>query len=200
MFAFGFERVYRFKKGMQGTHELLSDFVLNGSEGAFRELVAAYIDFVYSTALRIVGGDRHLAQDIAQNVFIDLARKAAALPADVKLGGWLHRHTCFLSRKALRHEGRRKAREQRAVELQAISDFTDENLSYLTSVLDEVINDLGNEDRKAIILRFFEQLDFRSLGKVLGSSEDPRGCASPAPSTSWARCSKAADSHYQSLD
>ena len=157
---------------MPGTHELLSEFVRNGSERAFRELVHAYIDFVYSTALRIVKGNRLLAEDIAQNVFIDLSRKASALPPDVKLGGWLHRHTVFLAYKLLRHEGRRKVREQLALELHAASSVDDENLAQVTAVLDEVIQALGEEDRAAIILRFFEQLDFRSVGKALGRSED----------------------------
>jgi DNA-directed RNA polymerase specialized sigma24 family protein len=78
---------------MAGTQSLLLEYVQKGSERAFRELVTAYIDFVFSTALRIVGGDRHLAEDITQTVFADLARKAATLPADLRLGGWLHRHT-----------------------------------------------------------------------------------------------------------
>ena len=39
-------------------------------------------------------------------------------------------------------------------------------------ILDEAINVLGAEDRKAILLRFFEQRDFRSVGEALGSNED----------------------------
>jgi len=88
---------------------LLNEYVRNGSERAFRELVAAYVNFVYGTALRFVGGDTHMAEDVAQTVFIDLARKAALLPANVQLGGWLHRHTCFVARKALRKERRASA-------------------------------------------------------------------------------------------
>ena len=157
---------------MTGTQSLLADYVRNGSERAFRELVTSFIDFVYSTAVRVVGGDRQLAEDVSQMVFVDLARKAAGLPEDVKLGGWLHRHTCFVAHKALRQEQRRKARERRAVELQLIADYTEDNLSQLASVLDEAINSLGAEDRRAILLRFFEQLDFQSVGEALGSSED----------------------------
>src|SRR5438876_10577771 len=99
---------------MTGTQALLAEYVRNGSERAFRELVDSYIRFVFSTALRVLGGNRALAEDISQAVFIDLARKAAVLRADVSLGGWLHRHTCFLARKALRRELRLKARERRA--------------------------------------------------------------------------------------
>src|SRR6058998_320894 len=105
---------------MSGIHSLLFEYVKSGSEQAFRDLVTRYIDFVLSTALRIVGGDRPLAEDVTQTVFADLARKAAALLKDVRLGGWLHRHTYFVARKTLRREGRRIARERQAVQLHAI--------------------------------------------------------------------------------
>src|SRR5207249_3917572 len=38
--------------------------------------------------------------------------------------------------------------------------------------LDEAINLLAAEDRAAILLRFFEQRDFRAVGAALGSNED----------------------------
>ena len=157
---------------MSGTQTLLAEYVQKGSERAFRELVTSYINFVFSTALRVVGGDRQMAEDVSQTVFTDLARKAITLPRDVKLGGWLHRHTCFVGRKALRREWRRIARERQAMQLTTIEDYTEENLVQLSTILDETINGLGKEDRNAIILRFFEQLDYRALGAALGSSED----------------------------
>jgi len=41
-----------------------------------------------------VGGDAHLAQDVAQTVFtIWRARRSDS--SDALLGGWLYQHTCF---------------------------------------------------------------------------------------------------------
>jgi RNA polymerase sigma factor (sigma-70 family) len=157
---------------MSGTHSLLLEYIQKGSERAFRELVASYINLVFSTALRIVGGDRPMAEDVTQTVFADLARKADLLPKNVRLGGWLHRHTCFVARKALRRERRRVAREQQAVRLHGIEDYTEANLAQLALVLDEAINELGEQDRNAIVLRFFEELDFRSIAESMGGSED----------------------------
>ena len=58
---------------------LLSRYVRERSESAFAEIVHRHLDGVYSTALRRVGGDAHLAQDVSQKVFIALAKKAEAL-------------------------------------------------------------------------------------------------------------------------
>src|ERR1022692_458447 len=99
--------------------ELLAQYVQEHSEPAFRELVAGHIDLVHSTALRAVGGDSHMAQDVTQTVFIDLARKAWRLPRDVVLAGWLHRHTRFTAATAIRTERRRRTREQTAMEMTA---------------------------------------------------------------------------------
>jgi len=157
---------------MSGVNPLLSEFVRTGSEGAFQDLVSAYVNLVYSAAIRSVKGDTQLAQDIVQHVFIDLARVAVTLSPNIQLGGWLYRHTCFLARNAMRGERRRKARERKAIELQRLEDYTEENLQQLTAILDEVINELGAEDRTAILMRFFEQLEFRSIGIATGRSED----------------------------
>ena len=157
---------------MTDSRQLLADYARNGSEEAFRELVTRYLSLVYSTAIRLVGGDAHLAEDIAQTVFVDLARKARALPGDVMLGGWLHRATCFVAAKVMRGERRRQSRERQAVEMNAFQDHSGSELMQVAPMLDEAINRLGTEDRTAILLRFFEQRDFRSVGEALGSNED----------------------------
>ena len=73
---------------MTGSQTLLLDYVNSGSEAAFRELVERYLDLVYSTAVRLLGGDTHMAEDVAQTVFVDLARLAKGLSGEVRLGGW----------------------------------------------------------------------------------------------------------------
>jgi DNA-directed RNA polymerase specialized sigma24 family protein len=82
---------------MTDTQTLLAQYVRTGSEPAFGELVSRYIDLVYSTAFRLVGGDVHSAQDVAQTVFIDLAKMSKALSSEVMLGGWLHQLTRFVA-------------------------------------------------------------------------------------------------------
>jgi DNA-directed RNA polymerase specialized sigma24 family protein len=108
----------RFCQSAASYHEsatLLRLYVAQGDEQAFGKLVARYVDLVYSAALRQVGGSTALAQDVVQTVFTDLARKAHSLPADVRLGGWLYRRSCFIAKTARRTESRRRAREQAAL-------------------------------------------------------------------------------------
>jgi RNA polymerase sigma factor (sigma-70 family) len=157
---------------MRETQELLRDYAETGSETAFRELVGRYMDLVYSTARRLVSGDAHLAEDVAQTVFLHLSRNARKLARDSMLGGWLHRDACFVAGKVLRANRRRQAREREAVLMNDLPDHTQANLQEVAPLLDEAINLLGREDRLAVLLRFFEQRDFRAIGAALGTGED----------------------------
>jgi DNA-directed RNA polymerase specialized sigma24 family protein len=105
---------------MTDSRALLVEYADNGTEAAFRELVARYLDLVYSTALRQVGGDAHLAQDVAQTVFLHLARKARSLPQGVMLGGWLHQATSNVAATITRSERRRQARERQAAQMNTL--------------------------------------------------------------------------------
>jgi DNA-directed RNA polymerase specialized sigma24 family protein len=99
---------------MTDNASLLEEYARTGSEGAFRELVRRYIDFVHSTAVRLVGTEGDLARDVTQTVFIHLARSAERISGPVMLGGWLHRDTCNVAAKVLRGQRRRQARERHA--------------------------------------------------------------------------------------
>ncbi len=68
-------------------HELLAQYARTQSEAAFATLVSRYLNLVYSAALRFTG-DPHHAQEIAQVVFIILARKAFSLRRSIVLSGW----------------------------------------------------------------------------------------------------------------
>src|SRR5437762_5212992 len=93
--------------------ELLQQYVQSGSEEAFAELVRRHIHWVHSSAMRQVR-DRHLAEDVAQTVFIVLAQKARTLKEEVVLAGWLFKVTRYAASEVLRGERRRKIREHKA--------------------------------------------------------------------------------------
>ena len=157
---------------MTDQRKLLAEYATNGSEEAFRELVTRYLNFVYSTAVRLMNGDTHRAEDVAQTVFADLARRAATLSQDALLGGWLHRRTCHVAASTMRSERRRQNRERQAAEMNIQPDPSEASFEQIAPVLDEAINQLGAEDRAAITLRFFEGRDLHSVGEALGSNAD----------------------------
>jgi RNA polymerase sigma factor (sigma-70 family) len=157
---------------MTDTRELLRQYAEEGSEAAFSDLVHRHIDFVYSVALRRVNGDAHLAQDIVQITFADLARKAKALSPGLVLMGWLHRHACYTASGLVRAARRREARETKALEMNVPDSPPDAMPEQVTGLLDEGLNGLAEKDRHALLLRFFQGLDFRAVGAALGVSDD----------------------------
>jgi RNA polymerase sigma factor (sigma-70 family) len=155
--------------------QLLREYAQGANEAAFRELVARHTDLIYSAAVRQVGSPE-AARDVAQSVFVDLARKAKSLAETANESesvlGWLYRATRFAALNHIRDERRRQDRER-----QVMKDF-DPNSESTTDwerirpVLDEVMADLNDEDRQAVLLRFFKNRDFRSVGEALGVSDD----------------------------
>src|SRR5688572_2183739 len=144
---------------------LLRRYALDRDETAFSELVRRKLDFVYSTALRRVGGDRHLASDIAQHVFIALAREAKRLSGHPVLTGWLYTTTRYATANVVRTERRRKNREQTALAMQdALSKGPlDADWSQLAAVLDDAVDQLRESDRLAVLLRCVERLSFAEI-------------------------------------
>ena len=155
--------------------ELLSQFRTERSEAAFRALVERHLPLVWSVARRVVNGDDALAEDVAQTVFADLARKARVLPAGVRLGGWLHRHTFFTASKAVRTEARRRAREIEAAAMNAMSTPESDLWREMAPHVDAAIAELASADCDAIVLRFFEKKPLRDIARMLGISEDAAG-------------------------
>jgi RNA polymerase sigma factor (sigma-70 family) len=150
--------------------ELLQDYAVRGSETAFRALVSKHLPLVYSAALRQVN-DPHRAEEVSQAVFILLARKASTFGRGVILAGWLFRTTRFVAARAQRSERRRQRREQEAFAMQQHTT-PDQTWTRLRPILDEALAQLGEADRNAVLLRFFEDLNHRQVGAALGVSEE----------------------------
>ena len=149
---------------------LLQDYAQHRSEQAFRALVERYLVLVYSTALRQVG-DRTLAEEIAQQVFVALARKPNSIRHDKTLSSWLYRTTLLQSRQSIRGELRRKQREETAIEMGTLANVESE-WTPLIPMLDEAILSLRENERMAVVLRFLEEKPLREVGHALGISED----------------------------
>jgi RNA polymerase sigma factor (sigma-70 family) len=159
---------------MTSDGELLRRYTESNSEDAFGELVRRHLDLVYSAALRQVNGDAPLAQDVAQLVFADLARKAASLVGQQALTGWLYIGAHYAAAKAVRTEQRRHTREQEAHAMQELLHDPGPNPDWetLRPVLDAAMHELNEADREVILLRYFENRRHADIGEQLGLSEN----------------------------
>jgi RNA polymerase sigma factor (sigma-70 family) len=159
----------------QSDARLLRDYAERSAEAAFAEIVARHTDFVYSAALRQVYSP-DLARDVTQSVFTDLARKARTISVNMSpeasLVGWLYRGTRFAARDLNRTEIRRTQRERQAMEQLQPAPETPPDWEQLRPVLDDAMSELDDTDRDAVLLRYFKNHDLRTVGAILGISDD----------------------------
>lgn len=154
--------------------ELLRRYAEAADQAAFTTLVERRLPLVYSAALRQVGGDAHFARDVAQVVFVDLARKARALVDHPFLVGWLYTSTHFAAAKTVRREQRRRQREREAQSMDELTspDLPPADWGGLRPTIDAAMQDLNERDREAVLLRFFENRGFAEIGVRLRVGEN----------------------------
>ena len=153
---------------------LLTRYAENGSEVAFAELIRRHVDLVYSAALRLMNGDVHRAQDVTQQVFVELARQARRLTNHPALLGWLYTTTRRMALRVVRSEQRRVAREQEANTMSALLHESSEKPDWdqLRPVLEDAMHELDEKDRLAVLHRFFRNKSLREVGVALGLNEN----------------------------
>ena len=139
------------------------------------EIVARYTDLIYATVLR-QAGSADLAEEVAQSVFTDLARKAHSLAGKLDengaIVGWLYRGSRYALAKHLRAEHRRHHRESQAMQEFDPISATLPDWERVRPVLDKALADLNEEDRQAMLLRFFQNRGYQAVGAALGISDD----------------------------
>lgn len=151
--------------------ELLQEYATQNSEEAFATLVSRHVNLVYSVALRQLNNSHH-AEEVTQAVFVILAKRAGSLRKGTIISGWLYQTSRLTARNYLRGEIRRQRREQEAY-MQSLSNETEPDAwPQIAPLLDDAMSHLGQKDRDAIALRFFEGKNLRDVGVNLGVSED----------------------------
>ena len=151
-------------------HELLAEYARTGSEAAFAVLVARYVNLVHSAAWRFTGNPHH-AEEITQAVFIILARKAGGLRRGTVLSGWLYQTARLTAANFVKGEIRRQNREQEAYMQSILTEPEPAAWKQIAPLLDEAMGWLGETDRNAIVLRFFENKTARQVAAALKLNE-----------------------------
>lgn len=152
---------------------LLERYAQNGDPLAFAEVVRRYVNLVHAAAMRQVGGDFHLASDVVQEVFREVATKARTLAKFPSPAPWIYSVTRNKALMAMRSQYRWRKREQ---EVNAMLESNhDPNLpdwTALRPVLDEVVHELGAVDREVLVLHYFQGLTRAEISQRLGLLEN----------------------------
>jgi len=154
--------------------ELLREYVARQSEAAFAELVARHLPGVLATAQRLMC-ERHAAADVAQTVFIQLARKGWTIREGQGLSGWLYRATRNAAFNALRDEQRRQQRETNAMKDAEMQTSSEPGWADLAPLVDEAMQQLKRPEQDVVLLRFFEGKSYGEIGRLLQLDEKTAG-------------------------
>jgi len=156
--------------------------VKQGDTGAFAELVDKYKQPVMNVAYRMLR-DPTEAEDLAQNVFVQVFKSAQRYQVSSKFSTWLFTIARNLCLNEIRRRGRHPASSLDAPhsdrEDQPPQQYEDlktasppENLLHteLDLKIGEALADLPDNQRLAILLCRQEELSYENIAKVLGCS------------------------------
>jgi RNA polymerase sigma factor (sigma-70 family) len=152
---------------------LLASYAKCGDQAAFAELVRRHVNLVFSAAARRVS-DRHLAEDITQAVFVILASKAKKLREDGPMSHWLLTTARYAAANALKMRARRERHEHLAGSAAGACSANPTDVlmwSEIASRLDDAILKLPSADRRAVLLRYFENRPIHDIAAELNVSD-----------------------------
>ncbi|WP_229311624.1 RNA polymerase sigma factor [Larkinella rosea] len=148
-----------------------------GRESAFRMLVETYQDKVYHIALVIVQQPQE-AEDIAQEVFIEVYQTVRQFREEARLTTWLYRIT---TSKALAHHRKRKAQKRFSI-LTSLFGLNNEVLHHPPDfhhpgvsleqneemkMLFKAIDKLADTQKVAFILHYIDEQSHREIAEVM---------------------------------
>ncbi|MDD3267692.1 MAG: sigma-70 family RNA polymerase sigma factor [Syntrophomonadaceae bacterium] len=160
--------------------EMLVEQTLTGDISAFEEIVNRYKNSVFAIAYRMTGQYQE-AEDISQDIFINLYEKMYQFDGNKKLSPWIHRIAVNTSISALRKKKNMVSLsfdEAFVPNYEAFSGFDMHNPQFqveskeLKAEINAAIMELPESYRAVITLRY--QMDFNNqeIAGILGTSRD----------------------------
>ena len=150
-----------------GRHDALLGRALAGDRAAFGELVRLHQRSVHSLAWRMLG-DRQEAEDLAQEVFLQLHRRLSRVRSGSHLAFWLRKVTLHRAIDRLRRAGMRAAAP--LTEADGLASEAPDADPLLSSRLALLVGRLPPAPRAVILLRYQEDLDPTQIARTLGMS------------------------------
>jgi RNA polymerase sigma-70 factor (ECF subfamily) len=135
----------------------------------FRNLMLEHQSMVFSIALRILG-DRSVAEEAAQDVFLELHAKLGDLASDEHVLYWLRRVTVHRSIDLVRRRERRPEIAMDWNELPELPDLSSVNGNadpLLSRQLQQLVGSLPPVPRTVLVLRYQEDMSPEEIGGVL---------------------------------
>jgi RNA polymerase sigma-70 factor (ECF subfamily) len=135
-----------------------------GESSAFAALVRRYQRTVYSIALRMLN-DRHRAEDLAQEVFLQLYRTLDGIDSDTHLAFWLRKVAVNRAIDRMRQESRHD--NEPLTEAVAVAEETIEEDPLLHKRMADLVAQLPPAARAVVVLRYQEDLDPTDIASTL---------------------------------
>jgi RNA polymerase sigma-70 factor (ECF subfamily) len=152
--------------GAEAGEDVLSR-ALAGETAAFALLVRQHQGTVFSLALRMLS-DRHKAEDLAQEVFLQLHRSLASVTSSAHLVFWLRKVTVNRAIDRLRREPKIDAVPLEEADGLAGESFDQDPL--LARRLRTLVGQLAPAPRAVLLLRYQEDMDPTQIAKALSMS------------------------------
>ncbi len=153
--------------------QLLTRFARNRDEGAFARLVERNAGLVHGAAMRRLA-DRTLAEEVTQNVFTILARKADRLCHHPRLAAWLQKTAAFESMRAAERESNRTKHMdsfRRELEASPREPEFDPAWRGAAPILDEAMSSALSElEREILLRRYWREEPFKEISRALGKT------------------------------
>jgi RNA polymerase sigma-70 factor, ECF subfamily len=140
--------------------------VLNAREQSFRTLMLEHQSMVFSIALRILG-DRFLAEETAQDVFLELYAKLGELEGNDHVVHWLRRATVHRSIDRIRQRDRRPEVVTDPGELPELSVDAEPGDPLLSRQLRQIVAALPVTQRTVMTLRYQEDMSVEEIAEAL---------------------------------
>lgn len=137
-----------------------------GSQEIFRSLVIEHQSMVFSIALRVVG-DRSSAEEVAQDVFLELHAKLPDLESPEHVRFWLRKVAAHRAIDCARKRARRPEDSFDPIELPELAIDDDPGDPLLSRQLRQLVASLPATQRTVIVLRYQEELTPEEIAATL---------------------------------